>query len=137
MNQKQRDLFDKQVEWVISRLPLLIQRLIEEVPIHVKDRPSRRIMRELNVKNDEDLCGYYSGIAIGEKEERSYLLPDRAPILPDHVMLFRRGIIEEARNEWGKLFRNVLRERIRVTILHELGHHHGMSEDELAALGYD
>jgi predicted Zn-dependent protease with MMP-like domain len=42
-----------------------------------------------------------------------------------------------ARNRMGKISRSELWRQIRITILHEVGHHYGLSEEDLKELGYD
>ena len=126
---KKRDYFDKQVEWVLNRLPQKILRLLDEVPLHVEDRPSRRVMREMNIRYDDDLCGLFSGVAIDEKYERNQSTPNA-------VTIYRKGILSLAYDQQGDFDRTELREQIRITILHELAHFHGMDEDEIAEIGY-
>ena len=137
MNQSKRDYFDRQVGWVLDRLPQKILRILVEVPLHVEDQPSIRLMEDLGIENSEELCGYYSGIPFNEVSvfgENVYLAAG-VPF-PNSVTIFRRGIVAAARNEQGKVSRNQLRKEIRVTILHELAHLHGMDEDEINEMGY-
>ncbi len=129
MNRRKRDYFDKQVEWVLARLPRKIVRLLDEVPLHVEDAPSKKLMREMDIEHDDELCGLFSGVAMDERFERN-------PLLPNHVIIFRKGIFALAYDEEGKFRREELREQIRITILHELAHFHGMDEEEIAAIGY-
>ena len=56
--------------------------------------------------------------------------------MPNSITIFRRGIIAESKSEWGKVSRIRLRKQIRITILHELAHLHGMDEDEIVEIGY-
>jgi predicted Zn-dependent protease with MMP-like domain len=56
--------------------------------------------------------------------------------MSNSITIFGRGIIAASRDEWGKVKRNSLRVQIRITILHELAHLHGMEDDEIAAIGY-
>ena len=131
MNQTKRDDFDRQVEWVLDRLPQRVHRILKEVPLHVEDQPSKRLMQELNIQDAEDLCGYFVGVPYGETKVFGIGVE-----LPNSVTIFRRGIIAEARDEWGKVSRNSLRKQIRITILHELAHLHGMDEEEIIEIGY-
>ena len=133
MNQHNRDFFDKQVEWVLARLPQSVLRILLEVPLHVEDQPSNVLREELEIDNPEELCGYFSGVPYGEQSTLS-----TAVHLPNSVTIFRRGIVAAARDEdeWGKVRKNNLRRQIRITILHELAHLHGMEEEEIEKLGY-
>ena len=129
MNQQKRDYFDKQVEWVLNRLPEKINRLLDEIPINVEDRPSRQLMREMQVEYDDELCGVFTGVAIDEVHEMN-------PSVPNTITLFRKGIFELAFDDEDRFSKEELRRQIRITILHELAHYHGIDEDELEKLGY-
>jgi len=131
MKQTNRDYFDEQVEWVLARLPQSVLRILREVPIHVEDQPSKRLMRDLKIEDAEELCGYFCGVPYGEGSVFAVGVQ-----MPNSVTIFRRGIIAAACDEWGRVRRNNLRQQIRITILHELAHLHGMDEDEIAAIGY-
>ena len=131
MNQNNRDYFDQQVEWVLEQLPQKVRRLLIEVPLHVEDRPSKQLMQELELDHPEELCGCFAGVPFGG----SSVFASGAQ-LPNSITIFRMGIVAESRDEWGRVRRSQLREQIRITILHELAHLHGMEDDELVAMGY-
>ena len=136
MNQRNRDYFDKHVEWVLARLPQNVLHILKGVPLHVEDQPSKRLMRELDIEDAEDLCGYFFGLPFsGLPNLPPYFFSDEWR-MPSCVVIFRRGIVAEARDEEGKLNRTNLRREIRITILHELAHLHGMDEDEIEEIGY-
>ena len=130
MDDRTRARFDRELEWVLERLPERIHELIEEVPLHVEDHPSPRVMAELGVRRRNQLCGLYTGIPISERSIQ------HSGQMPDVVTIFREGILAAARGYDGRLRRDRLREEIRITVLHELAHHHGIDEDELWELGY-
>ena len=95
-------------------------------------------MRELNVEDAEELCGYFCGVPIGEGSAyfgRHVYIAAGVPA-PTSVTIFRRGIVAGSRDEWGKVCRKSLRQQIRITILHELAHLHGMDEEEIVEAGY-
>jgi len=125
-----RQRFDEQLEWVLRQLPPLIHDLIERVPLHVEDHPSPQTMADLGVRNRRELCGLYTGIPLDERSIR------HSGTMPDVVTVYREGILESARCGDGRVPTDRLREEIRITILHELAHHHGLDEDELRDLGY-
>ena len=111
-------------------LPPIVHELIEKVPLHVEDHPSRKMMAELGVSHREQLCGLYTGVPITERSVR------HSGTLPDVVTVYREGILNAASDSWGRVGTERLREEIRITILHELAHFHGLDEDELRELGY-
>jgi predicted Zn-dependent protease with MMP-like domain len=130
VNFRTRRRFDEQLEWVLERLPPMIHELIEKVPLHVEDYPSEEVMDRMGVRYLDDLCGLYTGIPIGEKSVT------HSGTLPDVVTIYREGILSAAANPRGRVTTDRLREEIRITILHELAHHHGLTEEELRKLGY-
>ena len=134
MNQSNREYFDKQVGWVLVHLPRKILRLLLEIPLHVEDQPSKRLMEDLKIDNPDELCGCFSGVPFSGLASIHFL--SACGDMPSSVTIFRRGIVAASRNEWGKVCRSELRQQIRITILHELAHLHGMDEDEIADIGY-
>ena len=108
----------------------MIHELIERVPLHVEDYPSDEVMDRMNIEYLDDLCGLYTGIPIGDKSV------NHSGTMPDVVTIYREGILSAAADDKGRIGKDCLREQIRITILHELAHHHGLTEDDLARLGY-
>ncbi len=130
MDKETRDLFDKHFEIVFARLPASVHALLEKVPLHVEDGPPDEVLNQLGVSSAEHLCGLYTGIPL---TERSIELPWK---LPDVVTIYRRGILRQATDDTGRVSPAELERQIWITILHEVGHHHGLDEDDLAELGY-
>jgi len=52
------------------------------------------------------------------------------------VTIYREGILAASTTPGGRISTAQLRRQIRITILHELAHHHGLGEEELRRLGY-
>lgn len=130
MNQRTRDRFDRELEWVLARMPPLVHELIEKIPLHVEDYPSWDVMEEKNIEDPAQLCGLFTGIPISHKSV------EHSGTLPDVVTIYRLGIMEAARDRHSRISAERLRGQIRVTLLHELGHYHGLDEEELEELGY-
>ncbi|MBN1911747.1 MAG: metallopeptidase family protein [Pirellulales bacterium] len=129
MNPERRRRFDRVFEQVLEELPPSIHELIERVPLHVEDYPSARVMRETGVRHREQLCGLYTGVPLSERHVEQTRLPDV-------VTIYREGVLAAASDAFGRVRTDRLRREIRITILHELAHHHGLDEDELRELGY-
>lgn len=126
---KRRKQFDKILESVISELPENVRELLNEVPVIVEDEPSREILRELDAVNDgepSDLCGLHSGIPITEKS-----VQDANPVNPV-ILIFRGPILRLAEGDLEEL-----EEQIKITLLHEIAHHFGFSEEDLEKIGFD
>ena len=132
MKKSNQEYFDRQVNWVLDRLPRKVLRLLLEIPLHVEDQPSKELMQALEIENPEDLCGCFSGTPHIETNAWGLVgVP-----YPTCVTIFRRGIAAASRDENGQVCRNRLRQEIHITILHELAHLHGMDEEEIAEMGY-
>ncbi|MFO7902581.1 MAG: metallopeptidase family protein [Planctomycetota bacterium] len=130
MNSARRDYFDRILDEVLADLPEPLHRLLDKVTMYVDDYPAPNVLRQLQVPDRRQLCGLYTGIPLGE---RSVL---HSGVLSDAVHVFREGILHRASNAHGKIDTEKLRREIRITVLHELGHHFGMGEAELRELGY-
>jgi predicted Zn-dependent protease with MMP-like domain len=130
VNRRERERFDALVEREIGELPEGIARLLEEMPVVVEDVPDEAILREfgMTAKEADELCGLHTGTA---NTEASVEQTD----LPSQIMLFRVGILAEAGGwEAGD---DAVREEIRITLLHEIGHQFGLDEEDLKRLGYE
>lgn len=135
MTEGERQRFDAILDRVVSALPSGIQRLMEEVPVIVLDRPTRRMLDELSADAGEDvsddvLAGLHTGVSLTERDI------EHSGTLPDEIHLFREGIVEMAGGWGGEGAQESIAEEIRVTLLHEIGHHFGLDEDDLDKLGY-
>jgi predicted Zn-dependent protease with MMP-like domain len=130
MTPRTRRRFDEQLESVLDDLPPLVHELIEKVPLHVEDYPSESVMEQMGVEYIDELCGLYTGIPLGEKSVTE------SGTLPDVVTIYREGVLSAAADEHGHITTERLRREIRITILHELAHHHGLTEEDLEKMGY-
>ena len=116
--------FAKLVERALSELPASFAEHLEEISIEIRDRPSRRQLLDLGLKDDELLLGLYHG---RPRTERSVL---DGPAMPDVIYIFQEDVELVSDSE------RQLVDEVRTTVLHEIGHHFGMDEDELDELGY-
>ena len=141
LTQRERDRFDGIVEEVIDSLPPHWRARIDETPVLVEDRPSPSVLREfgLDESQADEICGLHSGTPLTERSVSDTVEE------PETIHLYRIGILalaggwEEGVDEDGEPMGGeaIIREEIRVTLLHELGHHFGLDEDDLEGLGYD
>jgi predicted Zn-dependent protease with MMP-like domain len=74
---------------------------------------------------DPDLFGLYLGIPLTERDS------GYAGVLPDKIAIYRLPLEEEFGHDVEEL-----EEEIRITVLHELGHHFGIDEERLDELGW-
>jgi len=139
LNNRQRERFDALFEEALKCLPEGIRELLDEVPVIVEDQPSGELLAQLAAEWGEDpaglhpadLCGLHSGRMITERS-----VDDHAD-LPEDIHLFRVGISETAGGWDQEQADDLIYEEIMVTLLHEIGHHFGLDEDDLAELGYE
>jgi predicted Zn-dependent protease with MMP-like domain len=116
--------FAELVERAMAELPDPFAGFMEEVRVEIEDRPSPKLLRQLDMDEDELLLGLYHGRSLLERSvEDSGRMPDVITIFQDDV--------EEVSDSEADLLREV-----RVTVLHEIGHFFGMNEDDLDNLGY-
>ena len=134
MNERKREYFDRQVEWVLAHLPQAILRILEDVPLHVEDRPSKQLMQKLQIEDTSKLCSYLSGAPCGKTSKHfgTHVYLPKGICEPHSVTIFRRGIVVASRDEEGKIRRDTIRQQIRTVILQELARLLSMSEKDTA-----
>jgi predicted Zn-dependent protease with MMP-like domain len=131
----ERKLFDRLLKGHIAALPEDVLSWLEEVPVIVEDEPGEDLLREMGMTpGEDDLCGLHSGVALTERSV------EHSGHEPDHILLFRGPILRLA--GWSldhdsPAGRAELKRQIHITLLHEIGHHFGLDEDDLAELGYE
>jgi predicted Zn-dependent protease with MMP-like domain len=116
--------FDRIVKHAIRRIPVEIRRHLENILITVQQRPAPEMLEEMGYPPDEPLLGVYWGVPLNE---RSAAEP---PLYPDTIYIFKAPLEEMCETI------EELEEEIEITVAHEVAHFLGMSEEELAALGY-
>jgi predicted Zn-dependent protease with MMP-like domain len=130
MDPEWRQLFDEQVELVLAELPQEVHDFMKDVPMVVEDHPSREVMRRMRIRHPAHLYGLYTGIPLIKRSVNDWGVPS------DVVYIYRLGLLSKSRKRDGGFDRAKLFEEIRRTILHEYGHHVGLSERDLRDRGY-
>lgn len=149
MTPEQRERFDALVQDAIESLPPRFREALEEIPVVVVDRPDRTLVAELRREgvlppasedapantgggelSDEELMGLHTGIAITDRSVGD------SGTLPGVIHIFRDGVVGFAGGWDQPHAEEEIYEEVRVTLLHELGHHFGLDEDDLDRLGY-
>jgi len=116
--------FGTLVEAAIEELPEEFAEFLEEVPIEVSDRPSAEQLRRAHVGPGGLLLGLYVG------RPRTVRSVEDSGAIPDVIYIFQEPIQTVCHDEAGLI------RQVRVTVLHEIGHHFGLDEDDLERLGY-
>ena len=117
--------FDRIVKRALRRVPAAIREHLKNIVISVRKRPSRKMLREMGIPRDEGLFGVFEGVPL---IERSITSP---PLFPNTILLFQEPL-EAACDTVEEI-----EEEIEITVVHEVAHFLGMSEERLAELGYD
>ena len=138
MNDPDRTRFDRLLDDALPQLPASLRNMLEQLQLIVDDVPEQSLLNQIDVEDATDLCGLHSGIPLTERSVED------APTLPTSIHLFREGIVKMAGGweEWtdddGEPMggEEIVQEEIVITLLHELGHHFGLDEDDLERLGY-
>lgn len=131
MQSAERIEFDRYLDQVLAELPELAKKTLDEIPLIVEDYPSPAIRKAEGLQHRDELCGYFEGVSKPEQSiSDGYSLPNR-------IYVFREGNVALATDEEGQIDREELVRQIRITVLHEIGHYLGMTEEDLAELGYD
>ena len=116
--------FDRAVQRAFKRIPPEIRDRMENVMLTVRKRPSREMLEDLGMSRDNPPLGLYQGASL---MERSTFEP---PLYPDTIFIFQEPL-EEMCNTIEELERE-----IEITVVHEVAHYLGMSEERLVELGY-
>jgi predicted Zn-dependent protease with MMP-like domain len=119
-----KDQFAELVEQALAELPYQFANFLEEVRLEIADRPTPEQLRLARVKQNGLLLGLYQG-----RPRTARSVWDSGQ-LPDVIWIFQQPIEEICRSQ------EQLVRQVRTTVLHEIGHHFGMTEDDLTRLGY-
>jgi predicted Zn-dependent protease with MMP-like domain len=119
-----REEFDEAVARALADVPPQFGRYLEHVIVDVEDFPDPRTCVAAEIDDPRHLLGLYQGTPLTERSV------EQIARLPDRITLFQRNIERVCRN------RRAIVEQIRKTVLHEIGHHFGLDEDDLDELGF-
>jgi predicted Zn-dependent protease with MMP-like domain len=115
-----RDRFKLLVEEAIDTIPTRFAREVKNVAIVIEDVPSIELLDEMEMESDETLLGLYQGVPL---TERAW---SHGNVLPDRIVLFQQTIEDECEGDEDEIV-----VAIGETLIHELGHYFGLSEDEI------
>jgi len=106
-----------------GRLPVHFRRLCDGLIIQVDDFPTEEVLTSMQAETEFDLLGLFQGLGLPFQSDSS---PGR---MPNMVWLYRRPILDywaEHEETLGAIVTHVL--------VHEIGHHFGLSDDDMAAI---
>ena len=107
----------------MHRLPEPFAGHLANVVLQVEEYADDALLAELDIEHPLDLTGVYEGIPIGQRSVET------SGTLPDRIRLFRQPILAEWAEE-GEPFEHL----VRHILIHEVGHHFGLSDEDMHAL---
>ncbi len=121
--QLDRASFEALVVESLDSLPDHFREKLDNVEVVVEPYADQQTLRLAGVKNPMQLLGFYHGIPLTERSH-GYTL-----VLPDKISIYQRPIEHVCHTP------EAIRAQVRRTVLHELAHHFGISDDRLRELG--
>jgi predicted Zn-dependent protease with MMP-like domain len=110
-------------EVALSAIPQELRNLVGGTVMAVEEAPDDEILAEMGMESPWELTGLYRGTPLTQKSVLDM------PAEPDTIVLFREPILLEWIETCEELFRLV-----RNVLIHEIGHHFGLSDADIARL---
>lgn len=118
-----REQFRELVEEAIDTIPKRFAREVRNLAVVIEDEPSEELLAEMDMEPDDLLLGLYQGTPLNERGwGYGNQLPDRITLYQHHIEDDCDGVEDEIVIAIGE------------TLIHELGHYFGMTEDEIMAI---
>jgi predicted Zn-dependent protease with MMP-like domain len=111
-------------EAAFAGLPDQFRKLTGEVIFRVDDYPADEVLADLGIEDPFELTGLYQGVDIGN---RSVWDPNPQPSM---IFLYRRPLLDE----WAERGDVTLAELVTHVLVHEIGHHFGLSDADIDAI---
>jgi predicted Zn-dependent protease with MMP-like domain len=112
--------FERLVIEGIDAIPENFHRKLENVAIVIADEPTLAQQKEMEVDRGHTLFGLYEGVPQTERGS------EYGMVLPDKITIFKNPILEFSDDP------EVVRQEVADTVWHEIGHHFGLDEAEVA-----
>ena len=105
------------------RLPKEFRDMCGDVVIRVEDFATDEVLQSMQIQSAFDLMGLFHGVSL---DKRSVMDPVR---MPNMVFLYRRAILDY----WAE-YPETLGHLVTHVLVHEIGHHFGLSDDDMALI---
>ena len=115
------ETFDRIAREAYAALPVAFRNLCGNIVVHTAEESEPKLLQEMGIDDPLDLSGLFEGVAVTEAGVTDPMA------LPNHVHLYRRSILAEWR-EHGDI---QLKDLITHVLVHEIGHHFGLSDDDM------
>ncbi len=117
------DDIERLARQAMDRLPATFMAHLNGVVLRIEDFPDAEVMAEMECESEWELLGLYSGRHVGMKGD----VPTGA--MPDMIFLYRQPLLAE----WC-VGDNSLETLVTHVLVHEVGHHFGLSDDDIDAI---
>ena len=117
------DEFERLAREAYAKLPEKFRALCGDVVFAVQEFPSEEVMHDLELESEFDLLGLFQGATLADR------VSNRGTPEPTMIFLYRRPILDYWSEHGGRLGAIV-----RHVIVHEIGHHFGLSDDDMEAI---
>jgi predicted Zn-dependent protease with MMP-like domain len=107
----------------LERLPKPFANSIGDIVLIVQDFADEAVLAQMGIEDPFELTGLYEGIPLPEQSV------EQSGTLPERILLFRRPILDE----WAG-GEESLEHLVAHVVIHEVGHHFGLSDDDIHAL---
>jgi len=111
-------------ERAFAALPDGFRQMAGEVVFRVDDFPPDDVLDDLGIEDPFGLTGLYSGVSLADRSAFG------AAAEPSRVFLYRRPILDE----WAENGEITLEELVTHVLVHEIGHHFGLSDPQIEAI---
>jgi predicted Zn-dependent protease with MMP-like domain len=115
----QRKRFERLVDNAVATIPRKFRDAVQNLAIVVEDEPSDDVLAEMEIEPGETLFGLYQGTPLTERAA------GYGNALPDRITLYQFPIEDDCETD------DEIVQCIGETLIHELGHYFGLSEDEI------
>ncbi len=114
-----RDAFERRVAEALATIPRRFRDAMSNIAIVVEDEPSDDLLEDMEIEPPDTLFGLYQGTPLTERQWAF------GNALPDRILIFQGPHEREAADEDDLIV------SIGETLIHEVGHYFGMSEEEI------
>ena len=119
-----RKKFKEIVSRSLESLPEWFAQKLENIAVVVEDEPPQSVLNEMRVPRGATLFGLYRGIPL---DKRGFYYGN---VLPDRVSIYMGPILRVCKDE------SEVERTVRETVMHEIGHYFGLTDEELKRLEY-
>ncbi|HSB72263.1 MAG TPA: metallopeptidase family protein [Candidatus Methylomirabilis sp.] len=117
--------FEKLVARAMESLPPRFLAMLQNVEVVVQSRPTYDELEVAGIEPGGTLLGLYQGVP--QTQRGTWY----GSVLPDRIVIYQRPIEAIARTP------REIRKQVRITLMHEIGHHFGLDEEAISEAGYE